>query len=57
MGQCLRALVTILEELSSIPNIHMVAYSWGSDTFLWPPQAPVIHCGTHTCRKDTHIHK
>lgn len=37
MGQCLRALVTILEELSSIPHIHMVAYNWGSDTFLWPP--------------------
>lgn len=37
MGQWLRALVTILEELSSIPNIHMVACSWGSDTFLWPP--------------------
>lgn len=57
MGQWSRPLVAILEEPSSIPNTHMVAYSWGSDTFLWPPQAPVIPRGTHACRKDTHTHK
>lgn len=60
MTWCLGTVVTFEEDLSSMPNTHMVAHNfsvtlviWGADTLFWSSWAPdihMLHICIHTCK-------